>query len=74
MMNFNKMIHFTRVQTIPEWNFVVGNNWTSDTTISDITLDYENIPLEVLIWAAIGTTEKRLVATIPYHAVQMLVK
>jgi hypothetical protein len=69
------MRHFTRVKTITEYNYVVGNNWTDDTTITDITIDYENLPLEIEIWAAkVGTSDEKWVAAIPYHAVELLVK
>jgi hypothetical protein len=66
------MKHYTRVQTISENNYVVGERWDDERTISDITID-DDVPESVDIWASTDNQERR-VAMIPYHAVELLVK
>ena len=67
------MRHFTRVQTTSKNDYVVGNSWYDDKIISDITIDYEDLPLEVEIWATKDGENEKRVASIPYSAVELLV-
>ena len=68
------MRHFTRVQTTSKNDYVVGNSWYDDKIISDITIDYEDLPLEVEIWATKDGKNEKSVASILYSAVELLVK
>jgi len=68
------MRHFTRVQTTSENNYVIGNSWYDGMEISNMTINYDALPLEIEIWATKNGKDEQYVASIPYHAVELLVK
>lgn len=66
---------YKSVRTLSETSYTIGESLLGDRVISDVTLDYENEPLEVEVWAKKEDGDnERVFVVIPYHAVELLVK